>query len=254
MTLTKENLLVTVGASGSAVTSGLLVEEATISLAPEIESRRFISAAPNWGHSGPPTNSIALRGNLAQNMANLLSFATGEINPLVFRISSGIFSGCYLEEFEIEGETHSPIGYRAQFKFWQAPSGKFDSNYVLTGTTGISSELPFHSSQSTFGATGIVYPDQFSYKVQSERIPRFVVGSSVPVVRLARCEKELTLRGKNVTGFIGISGSSGQANFNLTNSSGIGSFAFSINGRMTSQDFDLGDILSSKVLIKEFIR
>lgn len=254
MTLVKENLLVTVGASGSAVTSGILVEEASLSLSPEIESRRFLSNAPNWGHSAAPSNSISIRGPLSQNTANLFALATGEIAPLVFRISSGVFSGCYLEEVQIEGQTHSTIEYRAQFKFWDTPIGAFNSNFILTGTTGILNEIPFHSSHSTFASSGIVYPDQFSVKIQSERVPRFLVGSESPTVRLARCEKELVLKGKNVNQFIGISGGSGYASFNLTNASGIGSLSLSVSGKMTNQDFELGDLLVSRVSIKEFIR
>lgn len=249
MVVTRHNLAVNISGSGMLATS------ATLNIASNSVSRRVLQADPSWAHAGPLTVGLSLKGYFSENWSWLFNNATGEsASGFSVQIGSVILTHCYLEEFEIRGNSHGPLEVAANIRSWSPPSGSFDLN---SGSQSSGIENVYHAQTSEFNYTGgVVYPDNFVYKVQTERVPRFLVGSSVPTnVRLARVEKELSLQGRNVSSFVSYSGSTGAANFNLNYTTGTGSnFNVYISGEIADQDFTVGDLLDASITIKQFLR
>lgn len=233
----------------------MLASTATLNVAANSISRRVLQADPSWAHAGPLNVTVSLRGHLSETWGWLFNNTTGETSG-GFNVNIGgvTLSGCFLEEYEIRGNSHGPLEIAANIRSWNPPSGSFDLN---SGNQSSGVENVYHAQTSEFNYTGgVVYPDNFVLKVQTERVPRFVVGASVPTtVRLARVEKELSLQGRNVSSFVSYSGSTGAANFNLNYTSGAGSdFNVYVSGEIADQDFALGDLLDASITIKQFIR
>lgn len=250
MVINRKNLDVEI--SGKTI----LAESASMNIAAASASRRSIGANPTWGHDGPMQVDITLRGAFSENWAWLANNGTGSGASLPIRLGSVILTGCYLTEIELRGESHGVIEAAATFRTWSGPSGAPSGFVAYTGANA-GAESVYHSQMSEFNQTGIYAPEAFTYRVQTERVPRFVIGESAPsVVRLARVEKELTLQGRNVPSFVSYSGGSGVAQFilNHTNSTIFDEFYVYVSGEVSNQDFSLGDLLDASITIKEFIR
>lgn len=222
----------------------ILAQTATLDIAAQTNPRRMLQASPDWAHTGPASNTLQIQGYFDSNWAAIFNNYTGEVSGVDIYAGSALLQNCYLQQFEIQSESHGVVKTAATFVSWNAASGNFGSNSGATHQADI-----VHALQASYNQTGIVYPYSFSYQVQSERVPRFLAGQTSPdKVRLGRLEKEITIQGRNVPYFIDHTAGTGIVDFQLSG------YSMFVSGEISEQNFSLGDMLQVGITIKQFLR